>query len=87
MCLLVRLFIKKLKLENLKVFKIVKRKKIRMADVREERIYCAEQIEVPYDLPSVLKHYSKEVIRANPENILEFSAKYTITQWIVLIDN
>ena len=45
-----------------------------MADVREERIYCAEQIVVPYDLPSLLKHYSKEVIRQSPGNIIEFSA-------------
>jgi hypothetical protein len=46
-----------------------------MADVREQRIYCAEQIVVPNDLPSILKHYSKEVIRSNPENIVEFSAR------------
>lgn len=47
-----------------------------MADVREQRIYCAEQIVVPNDLPAILKHYSKEVIRNKPENIIEFSAKY-----------
>lgn len=47
-----------------------------MADVREQRIYCAEQIVVPNDLPSILKHYSKEVIRNNPANIIEFSAKF-----------
>jgi hypothetical protein len=34
-----------------------------MADVREQRIYCAEQIVVPDDLPNILKHYSKAVIR------------------------
>lgn len=47
-----------------------------MADIREQRIFCAEQIVVPTDLPAILKHYSKEVIRANPPNIVEFSAKY-----------
>ncbi len=49
-----------------------------MADVREQRIYCAEQIIVPNDLPAILKHYSKEVIRNKPENIIEFSAKYVL---------
>lgn len=47
-----------------------------MADVREQRIYCAEQIVVPDELPNILKHYSKAVIRENPENIVAFSAKY-----------
>ena len=46
-----------------------------MADVREQRIYCAEQIVVPSELPIILKHYSKEVIRKNPENVIAFSAK------------
>lgn len=50
--------------------------KIIMADVREQRIYCAEQIVVPPELPVILKHYAKEVIRSKPENIVEFSAKY-----------
>lgn len=49
-----------------------------MCDVREQRIYCAEQIVVPEDLPAILKHYSKEVIRNNPSNIIEFSAKYNL---------
>ena len=42
---------------------------------KKERIYCAEQINVPYDLPSILKHYSKEIIEKNPENIIAHSAK------------
>jgi len=49
-----------------------------MANVTEQRIYCAEQIVVPESLPMILKHYSKEVIRANPktkEQIFEFSHK------------
>jgi hypothetical protein len=46
-----------------------------MADVREQRIFCAEQIFVPPELPLILKHYSKEVIRNNPEDIVAFSAK------------
>ena len=47
-----------------------------MADVREQRIYCAEQIVVPEELPNILKHYSKAVIKDNPANIVSFSAKY-----------
>jgi hypothetical protein len=47
-----------------------------MADVKEMRIFCAEQITVHNDLPLILKNYSKEVIRANPENIISFSRKY-----------
>eukprot|EP00798_Chlamydomonas_sp_ICE-L_P012365 gene12365-15546_t len=41
-----------------------------------EPIYCAEQIAVPVDLADVLKAYTKEVIRRQPENLVEFSAKY-----------
>uniref|UniRef100_A0A7S0RQE9 RIIa domain-containing protein n=1 Tax=Chlamydomonas leiostraca TaxID=1034604 RepID=A0A7S0RQE9_9CHLO len=41
-----------------------------------EPIYCAEQIVVPVDLADVLKAYTKEVIRRQPENLIEFSAKY-----------
>ena len=40
------------------------------------RIFCAEQIVVPDDLPQILKNYSKEVIRANPQDIYSFSARY-----------
>ena len=39
-----------------------------MADVKQMRIFCAEQIEVPESLPEILKNYSKRVIRENPEN-------------------
>jgi hypothetical protein len=46
-----------------------------MADVREQRIFSAEQIFVPPELPILLKHYAKEVIRSNPKDIPEFSAK------------
>jgi hypothetical protein len=46
-----------------------------MSNVREQRIYCAEQIYVPENLPIIIKHYSKAVISAQPENIVEFSMK------------
>lgn len=41
-----------------------------------EPIYCAEQIVVPVDLADVLKAYTKEVIRRQPDDLIEFSAKY-----------
>ena len=47
-----------------------------MADIKEMRIFCAEQIEVPDELPEILKNYSKAVIRNNPENLIAFSRKY-----------
>ena len=50
--------------------------KLIMADIKEMRIFCAEQIEVPDELPEILKNYSKAVIRNNPENLIAFSRKY-----------
>jgi hypothetical protein len=47
-----------------------------MADIKEMRIFCAEQIAVPDELPAILKNYSKEVIRAKPQNIINFSRHY-----------
>ena len=41
-----------------------------------DRIFSAEQIEVHPELPSLLKDYTKAVIRANPVNLLAFSAEY-----------
>lgn len=46
-----------------------------MADVKQMRIFCAEQIEVPPQLPEILKNYSKAVIRSNPADIVDFSRK------------
>ena len=47
-----------------------------MADVREMRIFSAEQIVVPQDLPEILKDFSKEVIRSSPQDIISFSREY-----------
>uniref|UniRef100_A0A7R9VYB6 RIIa domain-containing protein n=1 Tax=Chlamydomonas euryale TaxID=1486919 RepID=A0A7R9VYB6_9CHLO len=41
-----------------------------------EPIYCAEQIVVPVDLADVLKAFTKEVIRRQPADIIDFGAKY-----------
>ena len=47
-----------------------------MADVREIRIFSADQIEVPKELPAILKDFSKEVIRSNPKDLVKFSREY-----------
>ena len=47
-----------------------------MQDIREQRIYCAEQIYVPDDLPAIMKNYSKAVIRAQPTDLVQFSLEY-----------
>ena len=47
-----------------------------MADVREMRIFSADQIVVPPELPEILKDYSKEVIRNNPTDLTQFSKEY-----------
>jgi hypothetical protein len=47
-----------------------------MSDVREMRIFSADQIEVPQDLPAILKDFSKEVIRNNPKDLVKFSREY-----------
>lgn len=41
-----------------------------------DRIYCADQIEVPADFPAILKAYTKEVIRFGPADIAAFSRDY-----------
>jgi hypothetical protein len=45
-------------------------------EMREMQIYSADQIIVPEDAPTILKNYCKEVIRANPSNIVVFSKDY-----------
>lgn len=47
-----------------------------MADIKEMRIFCAEQIEVPETLPEILKNYSKAIIRKNPEDLISYSRQY-----------
>ena len=40
------------------------------------RIFIPEQIQVHSDLPSILKNYTKAVIKANPADIYQFSFDY-----------
>lgn len=42
----------------------------------QEPIYCVEQIKIPNGLPTLLKTFAKEVIRAQPENLEEFALGY-----------
>jgi hypothetical protein len=39
-------------------------------------MYCAEQIQIPPDLPPILKAYTKAVLRAGPPNLIAFSVEY-----------
>ncbi len=41
-----------------------------------ERIFSADQIKVHPELAQILREYSKSVIRANPDDVLEFSWNY-----------
>ena len=47
-----------------------------MADHTSMRIFSADQIEVPQDLPTILKEFSKAVITANPDNLVQFCREY-----------
>eukprot|EP00700_Malawimonas_jakobiformis_P000293 EC718169.1.p1 GENE.EC718169.1~~EC718169.1.p1 ORF type:complete len:61 (+),score=7.02 EC718169.1:74-256(+) len=41
-----------------------------------ERIFSAEQINIPEELGDVVKEYTKAVIRAQPADLIEWSAKW-----------
>ena len=41
-----------------------------------ERIFSADQIKVHPELAQILREFSKSVIRANPDDILEYSWNY-----------
>jgi len=47
-----------------------------MSDVRQMRIFAAEQIDVPDAFPGILKNFVKEVVRQQPEEIITFSRQY-----------
>lgn len=47
-----------------------------MADVRQMRIFSAEQIDVPDAFPGILKNFIKEVVRQQPEDQVSFSRQY-----------
>lgn len=47
-----------------------------MSDVHDQRIFSAEQIDVPDKFPGILKNFIKQVVRSQPENIIQFSREY-----------
>jgi hypothetical protein len=40
------------------------------------RIFAAEQIDVPDEFPGILKNFIKEVVRAQPDELVKFSTEY-----------
>ncbi|CDW76891.1 protein kinase domain containing protein [Stylonychia lemnae] len=47
-----------------------------MSNVKEMRIFSAEQIIVQDDFPKILKDFTKEIIRKNPDDITKFGREY-----------
>ena len=47
-----------------------------MSNVRDMYIFSAEQIEVPDQFPGILKNFVKEVVRSQPDNLVQFSRQY-----------
>ncbi len=41
-----------------------------------ERIFSADQIKIHPELGQILREYTKSVIRANPDDLLDFSWNY-----------
>lgn len=42
-------------------------------------IYCAEQINIPADLPEILKQFTKSAIRSQPKDLAAWAAEYALT--------
>lgn len=42
----------------------------------DEPYYCSEQIPIPPELPDILKQFTKAAIRTQPNDLLNWSAKY-----------
>ena len=40
----------------------------------EEPYYCSEQINIPPELPDILKQFTKSAIRTQPKDVLAWSA-------------
>lgn len=49
-----------------------------MSNVKDMRIFAAEQIDVPDEFPGILKNFIKEVVRKKPEeqDFVSFSRQY-----------
>ena len=44
--------------------------------MESDRIFSADQIVVHPDLAKIIREYTKAVVRANPNDIVDFSAEY-----------
>lgn len=51
-----------------------------------DKIYSAEQITVPQALPQILKGFTKEVVRYNPEDIPAFAIELHYISKLLLCD-
>lgn len=47
-----------------------------MSNVKEMRIFSAEQIIVQDEFPKILKDFTKEIVRKSPEDIIKFGHSY-----------
>lgn len=47
-----------------------------MSNVKEMRIFSAEQIIVQDEFPKILKDFTKEIIRKSPEDLVKFGRSY-----------
>ena len=47
-----------------------------MANVKDMRIFSAEQIIVQDEFPKILKDFTKEIVRKSPENPVKFAKSY-----------
>lgn len=43
---------------------------------RAGSLYCAEQVNVPHNLHDILRIWTKDVIKAKPDDVLAYSAKW-----------
>lgn len=39
----------------------------------EEPIYCSQQINIPPELPDILKQFTKAAIRTQPKDVLQWA--------------
>ena len=41
---------------------------------QEEPMYCSQQINIPPELPDILKQFTKAAIRTQPNDVLQWAA-------------
>lgn len=48
----------------------------------DEPYYCSQQIDIPPELPDILKQFTKAAIRTQPKDVLTWSAAYFRFVWL-----